>query len=469
MVGNFFIDNIKYPIFDDIDTIGWYEHIFHSKSNNSFWNDIICVNLGLDKTLAPLVDEIGSDVGSICISDRSKILEFLEAISNADYREIFLDVRFPKYAEGVTSTNYRIITDTIVDNKLFTLISNMRNIVVANHLSNTDPKPLLKEKYGMADYGATIFSSFGRYELRQNGKASAALKMYQDIDNKDISPKGFFTENGKLCYNTVFPLIPQDLTYPTHLFFDTITETKHSLNVYNYPLLDPYPLTNTTTAHLDSDNNRIALNDYITTRSVLPLFPQDFTDSIPLFYNKTTKTKVDTFEIYNYPLLGSYLLAYNTAEELQNMVKDKIVIIGDFEEDIHQTYVGEVPGSMLSFLAYKELHKGNHLVGWRELLIFFIFSAFIYIRLSNANRWYEYILNLTFDNISNNKLVIFLKDNDVIPFIMSFLGWGVLIFLMKIGVWTIGYSLSVPLPTIVFTILDFYIRFKTKYLPNSVA
>lgn len=468
MVGNFFIDNIKYPIFDDIDTIGWYEHIFHSESDNSFWNDIVCVNIGLDKTLAPLIDEYNSTAGTICISDHSKILAFLEAISTADYREIFLDVRFPKYAEGVTSTNFRIITDTIVDNKLFSLIGKMRNIVVANHIRNTDPKSMLKEKYGMADYGATIFSSFGRYELRQDGKASAALKMYQDIDNKDISSNGYFTESGKLCYNTVFPHIPQGLTYSTHLVFDTITETKSTFDVYNYPLLDPYPLSNIAKTNQDSDNNDFSLNYNLSTCGALPLFPQDINDSTSLLY-ESTETKVDTFEVYNYPMLGSYLLAYNTAEELQNIVKDKIVIIGDFEEDIHLTYVGEVPGSMLSYLVYKELHEGNHIVGWREWLIFFIFSAIIYIRLNNANRWYDYFLNQLFDKISNNKLVIFLKDNDIIPFIMSFLGWGVLMFLMKIGVWTFGFSLSVPLPTFVFTILDFSIRFKTKYLSKPAA
>lgn len=410
MVGNFFIDNIKYPIFDDLDTIAWYEHFLHSKRDNSFWDDILCVNIGLDKITTPVIDEFNEVAGTTYISDRSKILKYLKAIADADYREVFLDVRFPKYAEGITSSKYKIITDSVVDNELFSLISKMRNIVVANHQSNTDPNPLLKEKYGMADYGATIFAGFGRYELRQNGLPSAALKMYQDIDHKDITPNGYFTNSGRLCYNTVFLHIPQDLMFPSHIVNTQISDST--------------------------------------------------------FYSS---------EVYHYPMLGSYLLEYNTEEELKNMVKDKIVIIGDFDEDVHTTYVGEIPGSMLSYLAYKELHEGNHLVGWHEFLTFIIFAAIICFRLENTHHWYDYVLNLKIDKIlnkisikiSNNKFVIFLKNNDIIPFVLSFFGWGVLMFLLKIAAWFIGFSLSAILPTFMFTILDFYKRFETKYLSKT--
>lgn len=61
-----------------------------------------------------------------------------------------------------------------------------------------------------------MFTGFGRYELRQDGAHSAALKMYEDITGKGIAENGFFTNSGRLCHNTLFLRIPTIILYPTH-------------------------------------------------------------------------------------------------------------------------------------------------------------------------------------------------------------------------------------------------------------
>jgi len=43
------------------------------------------------------------------------------------------------------------------------------------------------------------------------------------------------------------------------------------------------------------------------------------------------------------------------------MMRGKYVLIGDFDEDLHGTYIGDVPGPMLSFISYKFLKDGKHI------------------------------------------------------------------------------------------------------------
>lgn len=85
------------------------------------------------QTMVNVIDVMGDKAGAISITDRGKLLQFLGTIANTDYKEIFLDVRFLQTAEGLTSSECLLETDSQTDKKLFTLISKMRNIVVATH------------------------------------------------------------------------------------------------------------------------------------------------------------------------------------------------------------------------------------------------------------------------------------------------------------------------------------------------
>lgn len=392
MIGNYFIENVRYPFFDDIDLFAWYGHLTgHDDKRDFAWDDVVCVNVGLDKTMVNVIDVMGDKAGAISITDRGKLLQFLGNIANADYKEIFLDVRFPQTAEGLTSTECMLETDSETDKKLFTLISKMRNIVVATHSDISSLHPELTPKYGYADYGATVFTGFGRYELRQDGAPSAALKMYEDITGKGIAENGFFTNNGRLCHNTLFLRIPTSILYPTH--YD------------------------------------------------------------------------DGAEVVNYRTLGADLLERNTAAELREMVKDRIVIIGDFEEDLHTTYVGEVPGSMLTYLAMKELEAGMHVVGWFELTAYIFFALLIGIRLKMQKCWYEYLPEIRL----KGKAVNVLKHHNIVSFILSFFGWGVVMTSLKLAAWTaFGHSLPTLLPTLLFTLIDEYKRYNNPTLHNYI-
>ena len=84
--------------------------------------DALFVNVAYDKQLIERHDDYGMTVGNVDITDRTKLKSFLETLQRTDgYKYVFLDVRFEK---GFDSPE---------DSALFSLIKNMRNIVVATH------------------------------------------------------------------------------------------------------------------------------------------------------------------------------------------------------------------------------------------------------------------------------------------------------------------------------------------------
>jgi len=408
MVGNFFLGNVRYPLFDSIELIAWYEHITGNNNCDLFpWDKVLCVNVGMDKRMAAVKDEFGDTVGYTAITNRDKLLQFLSIISTANYRELFIDIRFPKYAEGLTASNFTLATDSCTDSKLFSLISRLPHTIVASHAGVVTSAPTISQQTAIADYGATIFTGFGRYELRQNTLPSVALRLYQDLEGKDISPNGYFPSDWILCHNTIFPKIPQCLT--------------ESMRIDEGGALQ-----------------------------------------------------------YNYPFLSSYLLKYNSPEELRTMVKDKVVIIGDFEEDLHTTYVGEIPGSLLPYIVYLKLQEGKHLVGLCDFSLLILFILLVYIRIRMRKPWFSYLPKIhccrfsipnSIVKILNNRffqpfiaVYRWMKENNVVNFVLSFIGWGTFFFLLQILTWSIyDYSLMILLPTIVFAIIDEYKRYKNEF------
>lgn len=64
---------------------------------------------------------------------------------------------------------------------------------------------------------------------------------------------------------------------------------------------------------------------------------------------------------------------YNDDSRIKEM-ESKIIIVGDFVNDLHSTYAGELPGAYLTYIAYKELENGNYIIGWN----FFIWMTILY-------------------------------------------------------------------------------------------
>ena len=64
--------------------------------------------------------------------------------------------------------------------------------------------------------------------------------------------------------------------------------------------------------------------------------------------------------------------------------KDKYVLIGDFEDDVHNTFIGEMSGTAINFNAFLSLLAGCHHISLFTLFfIFVLFWALVYLTLSD--------------------------------------------------------------------------------------
>lgn len=117
----------------------------------------------------------------------------------------------------------------------------------------------------------------------------------------------------------------------------------------------------------------------------------------------------------------------------------KIVLVGDFDNDVHSTFTGDVPGPLLSYYAYRALAAGDHKVNFG----LYIFLAAIYFGIA-----------LTL--LGKMPLRIHVKR----PFLLlalSFVSWGVILWALKIVLFiTCSLDFCATLPAAAFSIISFY-------------
>lgn len=368
---DYWIQNITYPLFDDVNLLTWVDKIMGTRKAYFEEDNVTYINLGKDKMLVPAVDEWGDTIGNNVISDRESLLQLLTIASQSNYKYIFLDVRFER--------GY----DTPFDSALFACIKAMPNLVVATHRENGSyaiADSTLLTKAANADYRNALHAGFSRYEFLQDGRRSVALQMLHDIDHHDIEKRwyGYVCDDGHLCYNMKY------IPLPSHLF--------------------------------EAEQKEMGGNTM--------------------------------GEEIRYPYLGSYILnqRYFSEEELvKNLLDDKLVVVGDFDNDLHDTYIGEIPGPVLPLAAYKFMAAGLHRVNVVYLtVLFLIFGGICFVMLS-----VRHVANMFAKNTWAN-------------YLLSLLGLGFLFFLIKVfSYYFFAISMIMVLPTLVFHTLGNRSTYKT--------
>lgn len=97
-------------------------------------------------------------------------------------------------------------------------------------------------------------------------------------------------------------------------------------------------------------------------------------------------------------LVGDSIGSYEYQALLQNpeLAKDKYVLIGDFEDDIHNTFIGKMSGIMINFNAFLFLLKGHHRISvWMMIVMFISFWWLVHITLHHTKHagvfmWFGY-------------------------------------------------------------------------------
>lgn len=397
----YILNNYAFPFFSDTSKLTFIESRIQSPGRGSFFVDTSCVfiNVGYEANL------VETRHGREKITDRAALIRILNDLKDrTDYKEIFIDIRFE---QGLQTGD---------DSALVKCILSMPNICLVKHWdhSNDQDYPLMDDRLlelaGYADYSSTIFNtSFSRYEFIQHGKASAALKLYNDIDASTIVRRGkgifsCFHDNGRLCYNSAFIRIPEDMSSGVLRYRDDET---HSFRYYN----------------LSED------------------------------------------------IYGTMSLDLSMQERFFRDCRDKVIVIGDFSFDQHDTYFNRQPGPYLNYLAYTTLRDGRHLVTWWLPLIAFLVYFGTIILIFKKVSWFGFVVGIFYRFLLLIPLAGFrrilhnLRDGLKSSFFAQVISrcvdsTGILSLVSYILFITSGRVLSIFFPSIVFGLIELIVSYK---------
>lgn len=139
-------------------------------------------------------------------------------------------------------------------------------------------------------------------------------------------------------------------------------------------------------------------------------------------------------------------LQYLTSEDFSNLIKDKLIFICNMVSDTHDTFAGMTPGAVITYKAYKILEKGKHRIG-RMMVITSILLFVLYFVIG-------------YFTINRKKVLPHFKSKTV-NFIISFIGWGLLLKLISISAYMfLGQSFNIFVPTLVLSTTSLYNRYK---------
>lgn len=368
---------LQYSVFQNIcEKIGIHKTVSYG--------DAVFYNVSYDKMLIPAIsDEDEQDtLGVNVITDRQKLLRFLRYLNKTDkYKYIILDLTFDR--KDVS----------IYDDSLFHQISEMRDIVVANHseLNFADSSLFVSGKTGFVTFFTTsVTTNFGRFEFKLNDINSLPLTVYEGLNPEKRMKKfgfsrlSFFTIGGRLCQNACF------------LTFD---------NSFVEPVKE-------------------RLNDRYYTQSNKYINLGKFIDD----------------PIYNESLLLK-LVERNT--------NNKFVVIGDFIGDIHDTYIGPIPGSVIMMRALATLEEGGNIIYVLHITLWFV--VFFLISLS---LFYGKPISRRLPILRNVKYKWF-------HFMFSIISFGFVLIITSMVEYFCNYPVySLMIPILYFSVLKIIIQYK---------
>lgn len=175
--------------------------------------------------------------------------------------------------------------------------------------------------------------------------------------------------------------------------------------------------------------------------SIYPIFPIRLTNWMVESDNSLLPTPL----YYN---LGADILdSYDPSVVISPIIKNRIIVVGDFNEDLHDAYIGLQPGAIVNINTYVALCNGKHLVNWFEtILTFFVFVIISWLIL----RQRQLLHYIPFVRRSQNSIV---------KFIITFIGFTVIITMYGIFVYyAFDCVFSVVFPSLFFTILELCVK-----------
>ncbi|MFL5730679.1 MAG: CHASE2 domain-containing protein [Cytophagaceae bacterium] len=110
--------------------------------------------------------------------------------------------------------------------------------------------------------------------------------------------------------------------------------------------------------------------------------------------------------------LSELLLLQDDSLIFHEFLKGKYIVAGNFEEDVHQTILGDMPGTVILLNIYLALVKKKNLVSWYWVLFLFLNYIFIswvmfYSFSMQKPRWFTRFIEGTFGQFLGDSLSFF--------------------------------------------------------------
>ncbi len=282
---------------------------------------------------------------------------------------------------------------SVYDDSLFYQISIMRDITIANSsiITISDSTLVTQGRTGMIDYYITnANTNFGRWEYMTNESKSLPLVVYEKI-NPEKRMKRFGW--GRLAFYTIGGRPCQNgcfLTFDNSYFEPTVVK-----------------LSNQKIAKYDKHIN------------------------LGSFINNPRRNEQD--------------LLYFTKKQTEN----RYVVIGNFSDDQHDTYMGRVPGSIIVMRALAALESGGNLVYLAPCILWFI--VFFLINMS--------ILS---DKPISKRIPLVRKSKcKWIHFLFSIITFAGILTVCTTLEYLLNYPVSsITIPSLYFSILKTVVRYK---------
>lgn len=280
--------------------------------------DFLFVNIAWEKQLIPVSDSNGMVVGKRAITDRKRLARFFELINkNPHYRFLLLDVWF------ADSSDYS--TDSLLQVQL----DRTKNFLIPYHKDPSDDNrkvfPIFQAPCALSDYEKDdMDNNFIKFRLVQgNGFKTTPLVMYEHLHHRRFTDNGLFhTSGNRLCLNSFILNL--------RIWANDLKEEAHNKDT------------------ISSRYTKVQLADLIG--------PDTGAEATPAALDNMYASLIDT------------------------MTRNRIVVIGDFEDtDIHNTIYGATPGPLILLNTYLALKDGDNLISMSFIL--FLFMGFFLISL----------------------------------------------------------------------------------------
>ena len=348
------------------------------------------VFINTGKDLALVEDT--TDYGNVAVSDREKIYKLIQHINTMPQKPDYTVIDLEFYYPY--SINPRV--DTMLEQQLKSINAVMIPIVKEH---KEYKNPLYNVQYAYSHF-RTFGSSFNKFRVLNHESIPSIPIVLHEAVNKAVYKDHFFyaTCNGRLCLSAIWP-----------------------------------------SYYLKNDDIK-----GIPQKTDLQGIKQD--------KSSAQKSKKISAQYYN---IGELLFDLETnPNNYVTFFSNKIVILGNFEGDIHATPLGKMAGPVILANIYLSLLNKQHIVSIGYLITILIaFSALSYVAL--YKKMPELKLNFKF--LFSSYLVKFIRGY------VSYFGCMFLLSLIVLIVFNVQVGLF--LPSFIFTGIE-YVRQK-KYLRNK--